>query len=73
MAGTKAGGEKARKTNLERHGADYYQRLGKISGSQRRPETRYFFKNPKAAQIAGRKGGSISRRGKAKNENHNQE
>ena len=41
MAGTKAGGLKATATNIERHGKDFYKRIG-------------------------RKGGSISRRGKAK-------
>ena len=63
MAGTKIGGLKARKTNLERHGADYYKRIGKMSGSQCRPETRYFYRHPEAAQLAGAKGGRKSKRG----------
>ena len=68
MAGTKTGGLKAKQTNMERHGADFYQRIGRISGSQCRPESRYFYKHPKIAQIAGAKGGKISKRG-PKNEN----
>ena len=32
MSGTKAGGMKAAKTNLERHGADFYKRIGQKGG-----------------------------------------
>lgn len=32
MAGTKAGGLKAGKTNKERHGEDFYKRIGQIGG-----------------------------------------
>ena len=32
MTGTKAGGLKAGKTNKERHGADFYKRIGSIGG-----------------------------------------
>lgn len=33
MAGTKAGGLKATITNKERHGADFYSKIGKKGGS----------------------------------------
>ena len=32
MPGTKAGGQKARQTNYERHGADFYKRIGSKGG-----------------------------------------
>ena len=32
MSGTKVGGQKAGKTNKERHGADFYKRIGSIGG-----------------------------------------
>lgn len=72
MPGTKAGGLKARESNLIRHGADYYARIGSKGGKN---FTKYqangkrlkgFAVNRKLAQEAGRIGGRISRRGKAK-------
>ena len=56
MAGTKEGGLKATAANRERHGADWYSRIGAIGG---------FYANRELAVIAGRKGGKISRRGKS--------
>ena len=32
MAGTKAGGLKARETNMAKHGADFYARIGAKGG-----------------------------------------
>lgn len=64
MAGTKAGGQKASKTTRERHGSDFYARIGAIGG--RNGNTGGFAANPELARIAGRKGGKISRRGKKK-------
>ena len=64
MVGTKAGGIKAAKTNLLRNGKDFYHRIGKIGGQN--GHTGGFAANPELARIAGRKGGLISRRGKAK-------
>ena len=64
MAGTKAGGAKAREANLKRHGADFYKRIGAIGG--RNGHTGGFAANPELARIAGAKGGRISRRGPAK-------
>jgi general stress protein YciG len=66
MVGTKAGGIKAAKTNLEKHGADFYKRIGSKGG--RNGHTGGFAANPALASIAGRKGGRISRRSPAKRE-----
>ena len=75
MSGTKAGGAKARNTNYERHGEDFYARIGKMGGMNGR--TGGFFSNKvgkdgltgrERARVAGRKGGLISRRGKVKYE-----
>lgn len=65
MSGTKAGGIKAKKTNLERHGEDFYHRIGKKGGQN--GHTGGFAANRELARIAGKKGGSIPRRGPAKN------
>jgi general stress protein YciG len=64
MAGTKAGAAKARATNLKRHGADFYARIGKKGGQM--GTTGGFFANRDLARVAGAKGGRISRRGPAK-------
>lgn len=61
MAGTKAGAVKARITNKARHGVDFYKRIGQIGG--RNGTTGGFASNPELARVAGRKGGTISRRG----------
>lgn len=73
MSGTKAGGLKARNTNLERHGEDFYSRIGKKGGQNGHTGG---FNSEKIgkdgltgfqrAKIAGAKGGSISRRGPAR-------
>ena len=72
MAGTKAGGLKAAKTNIEKYGKDFYK---KISRKASHPGTGGFssFKVGKdgltgwqRAKIAGAKGGKISKRGPAK-------
>ena len=66
MSGTKAGGIKARKTNLKRHGEDFYRHIGRIGGKVC-GIAKGFALNHDLAIEAGRKGGSISRRGKSKN------
>ena len=63
--GTKAGGLKASATNREKHGEDFYQRIGRIGGKA--GHTGGFAANPELARIAGAKGGKISKRGPAKN------
>lgn len=64
MAGTRAGGLKAAATNLKRHGKDFYKEMGRKGGKA--GKTGGFAANPELAKIAGRKGGLISRRGRAK-------
>ncbi len=63
MAGTKQGGALAAKTNKEKWGADFYQRIGALGGKN--GNTGGFYNNPELARIAGSKGGKVSRRGKA--------
>ena len=65
MAGTKTGGIKARETNKSKYGDNYYANIGRKGGSKSRPETRYFHLHPEFAKIVGKKGGQISKRGKA--------
>lgn len=64
MSGTKIGGQKARNTNYERHGKDFYRTIGRKGGKN--GHTSGFASNPELARIAGKKGGLISRRGPAK-------
>ncbi|MFZ2494471.1 MAG: KGG domain-containing protein [Candidatus Saccharimonadales bacterium] len=63
MSGTKAGGLKAAATNKTRHGKDFYARIGAKGGKL--GTTGGFAANRELAREAGRKGGMISRRGKA--------
>lgn len=63
MPGTKAGGLKAAQKNLERHGKDFYARIGAVGG--KKGHTGGFAANRELAREAGRKGGLISRRRKA--------
>lgn len=59
MSGTKAGGEKARATILARD-PDFYKKIGAVGG--KKGTTGGFAANPALAAIAGKKGGSLSRR-----------
>lgn len=63
MVGTKAGGAKAALTNKKKHGEDFYERIGSKGGQA--GHTGGFAANPELAKIAGRKGGSRSKRGVA--------
>ena len=63
MAGTKAGGLKARDKNLAKD-PKFYAKIGQVGGQNGR--TGGFAANPTLAAEAGRKGGLVSRRGKAK-------
>jgi len=65
VAGTKLGGLRAAKTNKERHGADFYQKLGQKGGIAETKTPKGFAANRERASEAGRKGGAISRRGKS--------
>lgn len=62
MAGTKAGGKAAAKTNKAKYGADFYGKIGAIGG--RKGKTGGFYANRELARLAGAKGGRISRRTK---------
>lgn len=65
MVGTKAGGMKAAATNKERHGSEFYARIGAKGG--RNGHTGGFAANRELARIAGAKGGRRSRRTGIKN------
>lgn len=62
MAGTKAGAKKTAATNIERHGEDFYRRIGAMGGSRTDTKPKGFAANPELAKIAGAKGGRISKR-----------
>lgn len=62
MSGTKLGGMKAAATNKVKHGADFYQRIGRKGGSKVTGKGG-FAGNPELARRAGAKGGRISKRG----------
>lgn len=66
MAGTRVGGLKAAKANKKRHGEDFYTRIGRRGGLAPARTPRGFAADRELASRAGRKGGLISRRGKAK-------
>ena len=62
MSGTVSGGKLAAETNKERHGEDFYRKIGAVGG--KKGHTGGFFANRELARTAGKKGGTISRRGK---------
>lgn len=74
MAGTKQGGLAAAATNKAKFGEDFYSKIGSEGGKVKSPSKGFGTDNrtriqkmlgkPKLAQTAGRKGGTISRRGK---------
>lgn len=64
MAGTKEGGKKAAKTNMEKNGKDFYKRIGAIGG--RNGHTGGFAANRELASRAGKIGGMMSKRGASK-------
>lgn len=73
MAGTKAGGQKASKTNKERYGKDFYKSIGRMGGKN--GHTGGFASKTigkdgmtgfERAKLVGARGGQISKRGKAK-------
>ncbi len=63
MAGTKAGGKAAAKTNKQKYGADFYTKIGAKGGQK--SKTGGFFANRELARSAGAIGGRRSKRGKA--------
>lgn len=66
MVGTKAGGAKCRNTIYKKFGKDFYKGIGRIGGTTETIKPKGFATNPELARKAGAKGGSISKRGKAK-------
>lgn len=62
MAGTKAGGEAAAKTNKAKYGSDFYAKIGAAGGKKGR--TGGFYANRELARTAGARGGRVSRRTK---------
>lgn len=64
MTGTREGGLKARQTNIEKYGRDFYKRIGQQGGHN--GHTGGFAANPELAKIAGAKGGRKSKRGPSK-------
>lgn len=60
MPGTRSGAKTAAEKNKARYGEDFYARIGRIGGQRGR--TGGFHARPDLASIAGKKGGTKSRR-----------
>jgi len=74
MAGTKAGGAKARETNMAKYGANYYAEIGakggrngNTGGFASESKDKNGLTGPERARIYGAIGGKISKRGPARN------
>jgi general stress protein YciG len=67
MAGTKAGSIKAKETIKKRYGSDFYAKIGAQGG--KKSTTGGFYANRELAKTAGKVGGMISKRGKARVKN----
>lgn len=61
MPGTKEGGIKAAATNKNRHGGDFYSKIGREGGKMLNSRKGFGYNRQKASE-AGRKGGTISRK-----------
>lgn len=66
MSGTKSGGVKARNTNYKIHGKDFYKIIGRLGGRAVCSKPKGFAANPELAKRAGAIGGRISKRGKVR-------
>lgn len=64
MSGTRAGGLKARQTNLKKYGKNFYRNIGYLGGAN--GHTGGFAANPELAKLAGAKGGRNGKRGISK-------
>lgn len=64
MAGTKSGGIKAAETNKKRYGSEYYANIGRKGGKACVPKG-FALMDTEKIKNAGKKGGKISKRGKA--------
>lgn len=65
MGGTIAGGKKASVTNKEKYGEDFYRRIAAIGGRAKVPKG-FALMTPEQRSEAGTKGGTVSKRRKAK-------
>ena len=65
MSGTKVGGQRAARTNKERHGSDFYKRIGSMGGKNGHTGG-FASMTPEEVKLCGAKGGHKSKRGKAK-------
>ncbi len=68
MSGTIIGGRKTAKTNKERHGEDFYKKIGHLGGSVKGVAKGFALMPREKRQEAGRKGGKTSKRGPAKDD-----
>lgn len=66
MSGSRDGGLRAAASNKERHGEDFYKRIGAMGG--RWTGKKGFALSPERARLAGQKGGRISKRGRKETE-----
>ena len=62
----RTGAAKAAATNRERHGEDHFKKIGSIGGKRKSPLKGFGGMTPEKRIEAGRRGGTISRRGPAK-------
>ena len=60
MSGTAKGGKLAAQKNKEKHGKDFYKKIGSMGG--RNGHTGGFYANRELARKAGALGGRVSRR-----------
>lgn len=76
MSGNRAGGRKAAATNKKKYGKDFYRQIGSKGGANghtggfaqdKRTWWEKLLRRPKAAAIAGAKGGRLSKRKKVEN------
>lgn len=75
MTGTIEGGKNASRTNRARYGEDFYVHMGRLGGRVKNPLKGFgtdkrsikdkMMGVPKLAAVAGKKGGTISKRGKS--------
>lgn len=66
MSGSRLGGLKAAETNKQKYGREFYQNIGRKGGKACVPKG-FALMDIEKIKNAGRKGGTISKRGKAKN------
>lgn len=65
MSGSRLGGLKAAETNKQKYGLEFYQNIGRKGGKACVPKG-FARMDVEKIKNAGRKGGTISKRGKAK-------